>query len=172
MNNRTIYIDMDGVVADFNSYVSDFLGREIGWGISDLSSEEWEKVSYIDHFYLQLPLIEDSVAMVALCKSFSTRFNVEFLTALPRETTMPSAKQDKLDWINKYFPGFRVNFGPFSRDKQKWCLPNDILIDDKPSNVEEWAAKGGCAVYHTGKYHSTMQNILAAIDNPQPIIYC
>ena len=31
---KTIYIDMDGVVADFDTYVEGVLGREIGWGTS------------------------------------------------------------------------------------------------------------------------------------------
>ncbi len=172
---RTIYIDMDGVVADFDSYVSGLLGRKIGWGISDLTSEEWDFVATHSDMYRKLNLIEESTRMVALCKSFSTRFNVAFLTALPREKTMPSAKQDKTDWLNHYFPGMPIYFGPFSRDKQNWCKPFDILIDDKPENVDQWAAKGGCGVYHTGTtfedYDKTISNILDAIDNPSPKVY-
>lgn len=160
---RTIYIDMDGVVADFNFYVSNVLGREIGWGVHDLTSEEWDKIAEIPNLYRQLPLIGDSVKMVGLCKSFSTRVNVEFLTAIPRQSTMPSAKQDKLDWINEHFPGIPVNFGPFSRDKQHWARPGDILIDDKPSNVKEWGDAGGIPIHHLGNYELTNQLILLAM---------
>ena len=92
---RTIYLDMDGVVADFNKFASNVLGREIGWGVQDLSSEEWEKLGAINSLYFQLPLIEDSTKLVGIAKSFSSRFNVEFLTAVPRVTTMPSAALDK-----------------------------------------------------------------------------
>ena len=86
---RTIYIDMDGVVADFNSYVSNVLGRQIGWDQDDLISQEWDVLAKTPNLYRHLPLIEDSVRMVELCKSFSSRVNVEFLTAIPRQTTMP-----------------------------------------------------------------------------------
>lgn len=166
--NRSIYIDMDGVVADFDKLVSTLLGRKIGWGVADITSEEWESISKIDNLYYKLDLIPESTMMVALCKSFSTRFDVSFLTALPRQSTMISARRDKIDWANKYFPGIPVNFGPYSADKQKWCTPGDILIDDKPENVEQWTKKSGVAVHHTGDHDRTISNILAAIDDPTP----
>ena len=166
---RTIYIDMDGVVADFDSYASNIVGRNVGWDHDDLTSEEWAILAKVPNLYFQLPLIEQSVPMVGLCKSFASRANIEFLTAIPRKTTMPSAKQDKIDWINEFFPGIPVNFGPFSKDKQKWARPGDILIDDKPSNILEWGAAGGIPVYHFGNYDNTIKLILYALDEiPQP----
>lgn len=168
---RTIYIDMDGVVADFNLFVSELLGRQIGWGIHDLTSEEWDILANVPNLYRKLPLIEESVKMVGLCKSFSSRVNVEFLTAIPRQSTMPSAKQDKIDWITEYFPFTPVNFGPFSKDKQNWARPGDILIDDKLSNIEEWGVAGGIPVYHFGNYENTMKLILFALGEiPEPTL--
>ena len=164
MSKRKIYIDMDGVVADFNKFVSDLLGREIGWGGKDLSDDEWEVLGSVENLYFKLPLIQDSTRLVALAKSFSTRFDVEFLTAVPRVTTMPSAGKDKINWLNKYYPGMRVNFGPYSRDKKNWAKPGYILIDDKRSNVEDWVMRNGLAVYHTGDFDQTIKNLLRAID--------
>ena len=157
---RTIYIDMDGVVADFNLFVSNLLGRQIGWDQHDLNAKEWDILSNIPNLYAQLPLIEESVKMVELCKSFKSEVNVEFLSAIPRQTTMPSAKQDKIDWINMYFPETVVNFGPYSKDKQYWARPGDILIDDKPSNIDEWGAAGGIPIFHLGDFSLTNQLIL------------
>lgn len=164
MIKRKIYIDMDGVVADFNKFVSEILGREIGWEGRDLSDEEWQTLCNVDKLYFKLPLIQDSTKLVALAKSFSTRFDIEFLTAVPRTTSIPSAGQDKIDWINKYYPGMKVNFGPYSRDKKNWAKPGYILIDDKRSNVVDWAMKGGLSIFHTGDYEQTINNLLSAID--------
>ena len=50
---RTIYLDMDGVVADFNKFASDLLGREVGWEGKDLSSKEWDKIASVENFYLK-----------------------------------------------------------------------------------------------------------------------
>lgn len=176
MNRRSIYIDMDGVVADFEERVSEILGRKIGWGVSDLTKADWDKVTENQQLYRDLPLITESVKMVGLCRGFSHMFNVSFLTAIPREATMPSSKADKTYWLNKHFPGMEINFGPFSRDKQRYCKPFDLLIDDKPENIEQWVSKGGCAIHHTGKtakdYEKTIKNIIQAIDFPESKIYC
>ena len=161
---KTIYIDMDGVVADFDTYVEGVLGREIGWGTSqDLTDEEWVKLASVDRLYYQLPLMPDATKLVAYAKSLSTRFYVGFLTAIPRRTTIPSAQADKQAWVDKYFPGMKMDIGPFSRDKQKWCTPGDILIDDRPSNIVEWSAAGGIAMYHTGDVDATIKYINKAI---------
>ena len=157
---RTIYLDMDGVVADFDTFVEGVLGREIGWGTSqDLTDEEWVKLASVDRLYYQLPLMPDATKLVAYAKSLSTRFYVGFLTAIPRRTTIPTAQADKLAWVDKYFPGMRMDIGPYSYDKQKWCVPGDILIDDRPSNIAEWTAAGGIAVYHTGDVNATIKYI-------------
>lgn len=158
---KTIFVDMDGVVADFDTFASDLLGRKIGWHQSkfDLTSEEWEKLTTVDRLYYQLPLMPDATKLIAYVRSLSTRFHVQFLTAVPRRTTMPDAKADKQAWVDKYFPGMRMDIGPFSHDKQKWCSPGDILIDDRPSNIEEWMRAGGIAIYHTGDVDKTIKTL-------------
>ena len=157
---RTIYIDMDGVVADFDSYVSALLGRPIGWGATqDLTDVEWERLASVDRLYFQMPLMPDATKLIAYIKSLSTRFHVHFLTAVPRRSTIPSAKDDKQAWIDKYFPGMRMDIGPYSHHKQKWCKPGDILIDDRPSNIEQWTAVGGIAIYHTGDVDASIKRL-------------
>jgi 5'(3')-deoxyribonucleotidase len=161
---RTIYLDMDGVVADFDTYVSNVLNRKIGWGSQDLTDEEWERLASIDRLYYQFPLMPDATKLVAYVKSLSTRFHVQFLTAVPRRSTMPSAKDDKQAWVNKYFPGMRMDIGPYSHHKQKWCKSGDILIDDRPSNIEQWTAVGGIAIYHTGDVDDSINRLNKVIN--------
>jgi 5'(3')-deoxyribonucleotidase len=164
---NTIFIDMDGVVADFDTFVSELLGRPIGWNDSkqDLSNEEWEKLASVDRLYYQLPMMPDATKLIAYVKSLNTRFYAEFLTAIPRRTTIPSAQADKQAWITKYFPGMKMNIGPYSHDKQKWCTPGDILIDDRPSNIEQWTAAGGIAIYHTGDVDATIRYLNKVLIN-------
>ena len=101
----------------------------------------------------------------------STRFNIEFLTAVPRVTTMPSAALDKKMWLEKYYPGFKVNYGPFSRDKQKWAMPGDILIDDKRSNIKQWYDVDGIGILHTGDFKVTIDNLLSAVEHIEARLY-
>ena len=164
---RVIYLDMDGVVADFNSYTSNLLGREVGWEGRDLSDEEWKIITSVEHFYLQLPLIPESVKLVELAKQF-TDMEVKFLTAIPRRTTMPSAQEDKRKWLEKYFLGIPMEIGPYSKDKHKWANRGDILVDDKLSNVLEWLQVGGISVHHVGNFENTIANLRKATTMSQP----
>ena len=162
---RYINLDMDGVVADFNTWCSDFLGRPVSWEGRDLSDEEWQKLANEKNIYAKLPLIPESVELVLMAKKAARDFDMglRFLTAIPRRTTMPEAEPDKKEWVERYFPGIPVEIGPFSKDKQKWCNPLDILVDDKHSNVIEWLRKGGVSVYHTGNWPATLANFEKAI---------
>jgi 5'(3')-deoxyribonucleotidase len=162
---------MDGVVADFNKFASDILGREVGWHEKDLTSKEWLSLASIPNMFYQLPLIEESTRLVATAKSLSAKFNVEFLSALPRETTMLTAAEDKIKWVSKYYPGMKVNFGPFSRDKWKWGKPGDILIDDKYPNILDWFEKSkGVAIFHEGDFKRTINHLLHASNNEEATI--
>lgn len=162
---RYINLDMDGVVADFNTWCSELLGRPIGWEGRDLSDAEWKILSEQKHAYANLPLIYDSIELVLMAKKASRdhSMGLRFLTAIPRRTTMPEAEQDKRDWVERYFPGIPVEIGPYSKDKQNWCNPLDILVDDKRQNVEQWYDRGGISVYHTGNWPVTLANFEKAI---------
>lgn len=168
MTKQIIYLDMDGVVADFNQYVGQLLNREIGWEGRDLSDEEWKVVSSHDNLYFKLPLIKESKKLVEAAAG--TGLLVMFLTAIPRRTTMPTAESDKRKWLDVHFPFYPVAFGPYSKDKQKWAQPLDILVDDKKSNVEEWKEAGGIAIHHLGDYNKTIQNLKVALTICKPVI--
>jgi len=163
---NTIFLDMDGVVADFDSFVTKLLGREISWHANhDLSTEEWDKLASVDRLYYNLELMPNATKLVGFCKSLESRYRVQFLTAIPRRTTMPTAEDDKREWVNKYFPGMKMDIGPYSGDKWKWCKPGDILIDDRPSNITDWSTKGtGIAIYHEGNVQTTINTLIDVIE--------
>lgn len=173
---KKIYIDMDGVVADFDTWVSDFLGRKISWFTHDMTREEWTRLATQQHMYLDLPLMPDCTKLVGYCANLVTKFNAQFLTALPKEHHMPYAREDKIVWAAKYFPGYKVNFGPRSQDKWTWSKPGagDILIDDKLSNINDWYTKGkGIAIQHRGNVDETIKHLddLINVKEPRKISY-
>jgi hypothetical protein len=75
--------------------------------------------------------------------------HLAFLTAIPDNNSVPYAIYDKVTWADTHFPGIPVFFGPYSSDKQVHCRFNDILIDDRKSNCEEWRSAGGIAHQYT-----------------------
>jgi 5'(3')-deoxyribonucleotidase len=149
----TIYLDMDGVLADFNTAARQFLRATVAderdaekngrW-----PAQSWQKLIDVPNFYRHLPKTSMADDLVALARRFRDELGWELriLTAIPTKNEVPDVFQDKFDWIAEHYPDIRICFGPYSYDKFKHARPGDILVDDRSSNCSEWAEAGGTAV--------------------------
>ena len=142
-----IFIDMDEVVADFTGYATRVLKREAD--ADKFNREEWGKLRQHPRLYRDLEVREGGYELVEWITTYAkrdTNIFVAFLTAVPKKNTMYWAFQDKVHWANKHFPNIPVFFGPYTADKHTHCNgPEDILIDDRLSNYNDWTAAGGRA---------------------------
>ena len=144
-----IYCDMDGVLADFTSFTTKFLGKAF-------TDEDWLKLPK-DMFY-QLPPMRDA----KLLWEFIGRQDPApfILTAVPKKSpergpVSERAADDKKRWMNKHFrvndarvyAVMRKNKANFAKDG-KDGRPN-LLIDDHIKNVDAFRKKGGIGVHHT-----------------------
>ncbi len=156
----TIYLDMDGVVADFDAKVSEILGytRE---PFSRYPDEDWKKILNYPRFYRDLPLCKDAKHLVTMVLHIAHNkdMDVKFLSALPKDNDFPWAAYDKFIWAQNYFPMIPVWIGPYSEDKQQRSRPGDVLIDDRTSNIEQWENKGGLAILHRGDVEATLDTL-------------
>mgnify|MGYP006270536917 CR=1 FL=1 len=144
----TIYLDMDGVVADFDAYAYDTLGFPPSGGL--YPDDKWAKLAENPRIYRDLKKTPEADDLVKLCKDLCVQFHydLKFLTAVPKGNDVPWAFYDKMSWALYYFPDIPVMFGPYSKDKHKHCQKGDVLIDDRASNVEEWTAAGGFGIHY------------------------
>ena len=144
----TLYLDMDGVVADFDEYAARTLGIPLSQGI--YPNEVWYKLATNSRLYRDLIKTPYADELVFQCSIIAKQqgYELKFLTAVPKGNDVPWAFYDKVIWAQKYFPGIPVMFGPFSKDKYVHCQPGDILIDDRTSNIEEWRVAGGLGILH------------------------
>ena len=146
--NKRIYLDMDGVLADWNTGVEGILGYRRKDANANYNPKDWEKVRQHQRMYKNLPLMPDANRLANTARKFRDQLGWELLilTAIPKDNDFKWAFWDKFVWANKYFPDIPVHFGPFAKDKQKHCNPGDILVDDRKSNCDEWKEKGGIAI--------------------------
>jgi len=145
----TLYLDMDGVIADFDEYAARTLGIPPSSGI--YPEEVWYKLASNTRLYRDLIKTPYADQLVDECKDLAAtkEYNLLFLTAVPKGNDVKWAFYDKVVWAQNYFPDIPVHFGPFSKNKWQHCQPGDILIDDRLSNIEEWRVAGGIAIHHT-----------------------
>ena len=139
---------MDGVVADFDEYAFRVLGVAPSGGV--YPDDIWNQIAENDRLYRDLKKTDYADQLVDECRdlALTKEWQLIFLTAVPKANDIKWAFYDKMAWVQKYFPDIPVHFGPYSFDKWQHCQPGDILIDDRPSNIEEWRTAGGIAIHH------------------------
>ena len=142
---KTLFLDMDGVVADWMTGAAKVVGYEMADPQAYYPPEDWAKVRENQRMFRHLPKMKHADQMVDIARKFRDQCGWEllFLTAVPHYNDIHWAFWDKVLWVQDYYPDIPVHFGPYSGDKAKHCKPGDILVDDRPSNIEEWNNAGG-----------------------------
>lgn len=158
MKISKIYIDMDGVLADFERGVNEMCGI----GTQD-DEKMWEKIKSVDHFYRKLkPVFAAPEMAKALMRKYGDK--CEILTGIPKpHREIDNAAEDKIAWTAENISEkIKVNVC-LAEEKQNYCTGKDcILIDDRRKNISQWIAAGG-----TGILFEDVDDTLAAIDKIQ-----
>lgn len=118
---KLLFIDLDGVVADFVSAMNTHPKKEI--------SPYDEHPDTIPHIFRDLKPIKGAIKGVNILLD-ATNYNVYFLSTAPWDN--PSAWTDKRLWIEEQF-GEKIN-RRLILTHRKDLVKGDILIDDRPNN--------------------------------------
>jgi hypothetical protein len=147
-STTTLYLDMDGVVADWLRGATKVIGYELADPNAMYPLADWEKLKQTARIFRTLPKTQRADELVNIARRFRSEldYSVKFLTAIPHNNDMPWAFYDKVMWAQDYYPDIPVMFGPYSQDKYRQCRPLDILVDDRSDNCAAWRAAGGRAV--------------------------
>lgn len=165
---QTIYLDMDGVVADWDRAATEFLGADsrvdmAGQPEGRWPEDDWNRLKNNQHFYSELPEMPQARELVGVARQFrdELKWDLLFLTAIPRGNDMPWAFNDKIRWAGFHFPDISVHFGPYSHEKYMHCSQGDILVDDRLDNCNQWRKAGGVAVQVTKDYDRAIRDLTA-----------
>ena len=160
-----IYVDMDGVIADF------FGGLErkfkaLHWkDIYDVDSRV-EELRHTD-FFFSLHKFETSDALISFVRTLS---NGNWgICSSPIKNDFANSTYHKRRWLDKngYMP-FASNL-VFTHRKEKYAVsrldgePN-ILIDDKPSNIKAWEEKGGIGIRYQANEDDLEEYLFARLE--------
>jgi 5'(3')-deoxyribonucleotidase len=167
----TIYIDMDGVLADFDTRMKEIMDlTPEDWAqhahTNRWPNNKWKRVRDLPHYFRDLPKMARADQLMDLAYRFRDTFGwrLRALTAVPHDNDFPECFQDKIDWMREHYPDLRVWFGPYSEDKQMRSQPGDILIDDRRINIEQWENRGGTGIHVTKDYELALTQLRAIFD--------
>lgn len=156
MSRKIVLLDVDGVLADFEGMLiaaaesvvprslnTKLLGRPQWDLVKELGLTKEEETKLYDEV-IDKPRaalnLEPKVGAVYGVRKLDTIANVYFCTS-PVESS-PTWDYDRRLWLTKYF-GKDYMGVPFGRKaifaKFKYLVRGDVFVDDKPSNVKDWA---------------------------------
>lgn len=142
-----LYLDIDGVFADFNYGFKLTTGKDI----ETLSKEELYKCFDLItelgfEYWLNLPLMNNAKKLWNVTKNY----NPKFLSASLLKGHN-NAEKGKTMWIKKYFGNYEVIVLRSAKLKYQYCKYGDILIDDNLRNITKWKEAGGIGILYEDK---------------------
>lgn len=148
-----LYIDLDGVLADF---ASEFVNYD-----NDINKLAGAGKKEIYDFFKNLPMLPDGEKLIAWLVNRGQPFTILTAPLRPdqgdRRGTIASERAKK-SWVRNHLGPQHEKSAIVNSDKYNWAtshgVPN-ILIDDMPYNVKPWKQKGGHAILHTN-YEDTV----------------
>ena len=157
-----IYLDMDGVIADFFGGVEKMYGVKHWKELTsvktggDLKQEVIDRITGSD-FFATLPKFPTTDSLIQLVKS-ATGGKFSILTSPLIGDHENSAAQKKV-WIAKNIE--QPDEVIVSGRKEKWAKQKDgtanILVDDRPVNIERWESKGGFGILYQANKDSIIK---------------
>lgn len=144
---KRLYLDCDGVLADFDS------GFESKFGMTSNEFEEvnstksfWQTIRNDLNFFGTLPLMPDALELYDAVK----HLRPIILTGVPFGQW---AEHQKFKWRDNHFKGVPM-VTCRSKDKRDYCQPGDVIIDDLAKYKLLWEEAGGNFILHTSAQQS------------------
>ena len=164
-----IYVDMDGVLADFFGEwaklmnVKDFREIPKQHDISDAL----QKIRDTEDFWLNLPLTGNAKNLLGLIKQVKGSYKI-LSSPLADD---PRSEPHKREWIKNNLGFFPPEDVIISHNKPKYATQADgtpnILIDDYGKNIADWEAAGGIGFKHKDhKFERTVKSIKQHMQEP------
>jgi hypothetical protein len=148
----TVYLDMDGVLADFFGGIEKLYGVQHWKELTsdrtkDLKTEVIKKITGTN-FFETLPKFNTADALIKLVQDFTG--GVYSINTSPLRGDNKNSAYYKKIWIGKHLPkpqeiivtGRKESYAMNKNNK-----PN-ILIDDRPINIQRWTGRGGYGILY------------------------
>ena len=150
MSRARLFLDLDGVLADFDEGAKRLLGASPGvFQKRHGRAAFWKKLAAAGNFYGTLPEMADARVLFEGLR----HLNPTILTGLPIGNW---AAPQKIKWAEEHFPGVPV-ITCMARDKHKHMHPGDVLVDDRENHRAAYEAAGVVFVHHKNAEDSLRQ---------------
>jgi 5'(3')-deoxyribonucleotidase len=160
--SATIYVDMDGVLADFFGVWTKMMGVDSWKDIQDIPVA-LDRIKKEKDFWINLPLTNNAMKLLDTIKKVKGSY---VILSTPLEGDANS-EPGKMEWIKKHLGSFMPSDVILTQDKTKYATNGDkpnALIDDYGANIAKWEAAGGIGIKHSDGNFARTADALADLD--------
>ena len=152
-NDYKIYVDMDGVLSDWEAQFKRYSGG-IPVNTYDNLHGKQNRFNLVNknspEYYANMPWMKDGKLLYNFVNSFP---NVQILSHAPDA----KSKIGKQQWLKDKGITFEANLVPNRKDKSKFATDDSVLIDDREDVVNDFINAGGKAILHTNSIDTINQ---------------
>lgn len=147
-----LYLDMDGVQADFFGAWAD-KHKVSHWKAIQDKEKEIEELAHstpeqVYDFFRNLKPLKGGMKIINWLQTNKIPYTV--LSAPLRGPYAEASKKAKKDWLDQYHPG-SSNSAIFTSKKYQYAVSNgvaNVLVDDFGPYIQKWTDAGGIPVKH------------------------
>lgn len=167
-NTAVLYLDMDGVLVDFDKSYEKLTGglnlRDYSKKVGDRKAHDifldagtkyWEDMDWIDGGQELLATAQRLFSNVWILSSAGTRSPELAATVIA----------GKREWLKRHIPSIpmsKVLIVLGRHRKKEYAAKNAILVDDMPDTIESWNKAGGDGILHS---HLTYKKSIEALED-------
>jgi hypothetical protein len=147
----TLYLDMDGVLCNFDKAYRAFDPEK-----SDRKKFREAVLTY--KIFEDLEFMSDAQELLNHVSKLNN-ITVQILTSMGTfdDVQGNAAKMQKMKWLNDKNIPYKPNFVRSKEEKAKYATPSSILIDDSIGCIKPFNVAGGTGILHTASRDSIEQ---------------
>ena len=164
-----VYLDMDGVLADFFGKIAREHGVEY-WREIHRQKIGIDQIAQKPEFFSTLPPMPNAKPLMAGIIKLADNYSI---LSSPLLSAVEQSSKEKSQWLSNRIHRHQPQAVVFDHEKYKYAMQPDgtpnILIDDWDTNIELWKANGGIGILHRDEdYKKTLKTLSAALQGKIP----
>ncbi len=157
-----LFIDMDGVLADFDGHYTKLFGETPEESDKQHKSRLWNNINgHMGEFFAELPKMPGVTTLLQAIRYLHSAGKVSevYILTAAGDSTFEVVSKQKRKWLAQHISdNYMVLTTRKGVDKAAFVQkPGDVLIDDMQKNCDAWEAAGGTAVHYTSLFAGLTQ---------------
>jgi len=159
-----VYIDMDGVLADFFGEVAREHDVEY-WREIHRKDLGIDQIAQQSGFFKMLPELPNARNLIKGALKLAGKYSI---LSSPLLSNVEESSKEKMQWLQRHLNSHQPQAVIFDHEKYKYAQQPDetpnILIDDWDTNIHLWEANGGIGIlYKDENYKDALEKLHDAL---------